>query len=426
MMPIIGVALWCCTGATLANDDPKPGVRAADRLKNPPAGWSVVESVVAPENQLAGFSRNLGGQVVRISNTTFSVGGHQIKVNLIDCKTDEDATKVRQALLRVHKGNHAACPQEGNTAVEFVCKDPRLIERAYKELGFTPPSVTYSVSFRAAPIEKCDYMVWNKMYSAFLMPESNEALIRELSRSFTFSNQIRVRSRGLGNGLSSFSFTPKPQEATFEADGEITNYSFVGLPQRFGMPATAANATITSVAFATTPSERKAGPELLGPNEFWPSTEVEVVELAKEITQGRVTHEDKVAAILEWLMPAKNMRFSGEVTGSRYGVRKVLSQRYGHCWDFSDCFVTLCRASGVPTRQVLGWLYGQSGHVWAEVLIAGKGWRQVDPTAGMGCDSRYVPFVASEDGRMTLVYLSPVQITPKEGPAPAASAAASK
>ena len=34
----------------------------------------------------------------------------------------------------------------------------------------------------------------------------------------------------------------------------------------------------------------------------------------------------------------------------------------------------------------------------------------VDPTAGMGCDCRYLPFVASEGGKMSFVYVSAVEI----------------
>jgi len=52
-----------------------------------------------------------------------------------------------------------------------------------------------------------------------------------------------------------------------------------------------------------------------------------------------------------------------------------------HSW-LSRFAVTLARAAGVPTRQVGGWLYGASGHIWAEVLIEGTGWQQVDPTGG--------------------------------------------
>jgi transglutaminase-like putative cysteine protease len=109
-------------------------------------------------------------------------------------------------------------------------------------------------------------------------------------------------------------------------------------------------------------------------------------------------------------MPGRHIRFGGPVTGSRYGVRQVLDQGFGHCWDFSDVCVTLCRAAGVPSRQVAGWLHEQSGHIWAEVLLEGKGWQQVDPTAGMACGSDYIPYLVSETGEMTLVYLSMPQV----------------
>lgn len=394
----------------LASED-----NGSDRFRNLPKNWTVAESVVVPEQQLAGFSRKLGGQVVRLANTTLAVDGQRLKVNTIACKTDEDAAKVQAALLQIHRGLHARCPREGKLVFEFVGNDMKLVERAYQELGFKPPKITYDVSFQAAPLVQCDYMAWNKMYNAFLATDPSEMRIRDLAKSFTFGDQVRVRNHGLGNAPASFSFTPKPLNTKLEADGDITAYSFADLPRKHGVPQVAVVAVITSEAYALTPSKRKAGKELLGATEFWPSADAEVVALAKRITGQRTDPGDKVAALLEWFVPAKNIRYDGQITGSRYGVKTVLKQGYGHCWDFSDCFVTLCRAAGVPSRQVLGWLHGQSGHVWAEVLIEGKGWRQVDPTAGMGCDSRYVPFVATENGVMPLVYTSAVRLTPREG-----------
>ena len=97
---------------------------------------------------------------------------------------------------------------------------------------------------------------------------------------------------------------------------------------------------------------------------------------------------------------------------SRYGVKPTLEQGFGRCWDFSDLFVTLCRAAGIPCRQVAGWLYGQSGHVWAEVLVEDKGWQQVDPSAGMACGSDYIPWFTTETGAMPILYLSMPVIEP--------------
>ena len=101
------------------------------------------------------------------------------------------------------------------------------------------------------------------------------------------------------------------------------------------------------------------------------------------------------------------MKYSGQ-TGSRRGTLKVMEQKFGHCWDFSDCFVTLARAAGVPSRQVAGWFYGSSGHVWAEYYREGEGWQQVDPTGGgkLRCGIYHIPYFTSEDGEMPIVYIS--------------------
>lgn len=65
-------------------------------------------------------------------------------------------------------------------------------------------------------------------------------------------------------------------------------------------------------------------------------------------------------------------------------------------------------AAGVPTRQVAGWLYGSSGHVWAEFYREGEGWQQVDPTGGgkLMCGIYHIPYFASEDGEMPIVYVA--------------------
>jgi hypothetical protein len=106
------------------------------------------------------------------------------------------------------------------------------------------------------------------------------------------------------------------------------------------------------------------------------------------------------------LTPGKNLNDSG-MPGSRWGTEKVFEQGFGRCWDFSDCFVTLSRAAGVPSRQVAGWLFGGSGHVWAEYYREDVGWQQVDPTGGgmLQCGLFHIPHFVSENGEMPLLYV---------------------
>ena len=402
---------WRVAGAVSAQDDD-----GATRLRDLPRGWAHQKTVVASSPDLAAMSKSLGGQIVRVANTHLTVDKQPLQVNVVTCQTVEDAIKVQATMLRLHGGEHVRCPREKRLVFEL--RGPRSsVERAYQDLGFKSPTITYDVSFQATPIVRCEPMEWNKMYVAFLGKQPNEAAIRTLSKSFTFGDQIHLRSHGLGRKRSAFVFGTMPTSSKLEALGEITAYSFVGLAQKFGVPQVSVSAEISSEAFALTPTQRKAGKELLDATDFWPSADEDIVALARQITGKTISTGEKVAALLAWFSDNKNFKFDNRILGSRYGVKTALRQRFGMCWDYSDCFVTLCRASGVPCRQVYGWLHPLEGHVWAEVLIEKEGWRQVDPQAGAGCDSRYIPFVASESGAMPMVYTSAVRIVPREAKA---------
>ena len=90
----------------------------------------------------------------------------------------------------------------------------------------------------------------------------------------------------------------------------------------------------------------------------------------------------------------------------------TLEQGYGFCWDRSDVFITICRAAGIPARQVLGWVPTMNAvHVWCEVHIDGEGWLPVDATAPwLGVSADYLPFFLSEEGDLQIFYGSWPQI----------------
>ena len=60
----------------------------------------------------------------------------------------------------------------------------------------------------------------------FCQRQPNGIEIRELSRSFTFGNQMRVRNNGLGSELSAFVFGTTAENSKLEGDGETTVHSF--------------------------------------------------------------------------------------------------------------------------------------------------------------------------------------------------------
>ncbi len=388
-----------------------PAAAETDRFKDLPGGWHIQKSFVAPRQQTEAIARKLGGRILALSNTMLSADGQRLQVNIFRCPTAQDADRLHETVLGL-KGNPAYCIKQGTSVVEFVCDDIGLAKRAHYVLGYQAREVTYRVSFDAAPLEKCHDMSWNKLFNLFVALNENpddqntRSQIRELSKRFQFGKRIRLRTRGLGKASSTYSFTPSPAKTLVLAGGDITEYRFNELPDRAGVPYVSIVATVTAHAFAPTPAASKPGKKLPEATDSWPSTDPQIVALAKRITGTSRTDDEKVNAILQWMMPGANIEFGGPIAGSRYGVKATLKQGYGQCWDFSDCFVTLSRASGIPCRQVGGWLYGQCGHIWAEVLIDGKGWQQVDPTGGMACGSDYVPYLTTETGEMPMLYLT--------------------
>lgn len=74
----------------------------------------------------------------------------------------------------------------------------------------------------------------------------------------------------------------------------------------------------------------------------------------------------------------------------------LFETRIGFCQHFSSAFTNLMRASGIPSRVVLGYAGGyrnrygtywvvrkMDAHAWSEVWLRGRGWVRVDPTAAV-------------------------------------------
>jgi transglutaminase-like putative cysteine protease len=257
-------------------------------------------------------------------------------------------------------------------------------------------------------------MACNLVFNKFLSlgkggnSDANDEL-DALAKRFQFGRTLVLRSPKGSEPAATHQFEPVAIRA--EEAGSVVPYAFAELPVRHGVPYVTAKLEIPvngqGFLASTTPPE----PRLTAATAYWPAADPKIKTLAEQITRGETGNDRKAAAILRWLAPGINISYSGE-TGSRWGTAKVLEQKFGHCWDFSDCFVTLCRAAGVPSRQVAGWLYGSSGHVWAEYYREGKGWQQVDPTGGgeLPCGIYHIAYFTSEDGEMPIVYLSTPQI----------------
>ena len=86
------------------------------------------------------------------------------------------------------------------------------------------------------------------------------------------------------------------------------------------------------------------------------------------------------------------------VTELQYQVREepgvqspaeTLSRGSGSCRDFATLFIEVCRACGLASRFISGYLLDEAAlpgkattHAWSEIYLPGSGWRGIDSTSG--------------------------------------------
>ena len=308
------------------------------------------------------MGQKLGGKIERLTNSVLQVHGRPIQVNAITAAKASDARAIQTSLAKVKA--YPFCVRKDRVVIEYVGKDidAALATKTSYELGLLkkPGNVRYRVIAELATVEKADYMACNPMFNCFLALRAgpNEDALRqinELRKGFTFGRHLVLRNPRLSTESAARRFQP-PATVADEARATVS-YTFGQPADRHGVPYVTATMWITAddTGFyedATTPAK-----SLTAATAFWPADDAKMKRLARRITQNRTTNDGKAMAILEWLRPGKNLKFSGR-TGSRWGVSKVLEQKFGQCWDFSDCFVTLCRrrrSSEPPDSRLALW-----------------------------------------------------------------------
>ena len=112
----------------------------------------------------------------------------------------------------------------------------------------------------------------------------------------------------------------------------------------------------------------------------------QVKTLADQITESQTTVLGKAKAIYDWI--CENMYRDPKTIGCGPGdVCALLERPGGKCTDIHSVYVALCRAAGVPAREVFGIRQGKKSpqditkwqHCWAEFYLPGYGWVPVDP-----------------------------------------------
>jgi hypothetical protein len=115
-----------------------------------------------------------------------------------------------------------------------------------------------------------------------------------------------------------------------------------------------------------------------------PSARLAKISRSNGVEATQTAEIETVQEILQWLR--RNIKY--EMNDEVVGAAKTVKRGKGKCQEFSELFIALCRAKGLPARYVSGLnTYfdernpnSTSRHGWAEVFVSGLDWVPFDPT----------------------------------------------
>ncbi|MCU0723528.1 MAG: transglutaminase-like domain-containing protein, partial [Planctomycetes bacterium] len=327
-----------------------------------PALWTLARRTSAPDAQIPAYSSQFGARITAVENFVYDAApGLAVQVNRIRCAAEEDA-KAAAARLAGWKGGPEFAGRRGTDVFEIVGSHRTAMLAARHATGaFEEPVSEYEANAEIAPIESCDYAVLNDLFVAILSLRANpgdaaaKARAAELAGTIRFGTTLRLRTGGLPGETRILRVEPEP--ASSETAGACTILRFrEPLPTAFGVPFVKVALRVRVRGFAAAESPRP-GAELTRATPFWPSDDRSVTEPHRPGPPLKGETETPAGRLQQVLRCARAavLKYGGPV-GSRHGVRKAIELGTGRCWDFSDVFVTLCRADGIPARQVAGWI----------------------------------------------------------------------
>lgn len=134
--------------------------------------------------------------------------------------------------------------------------------------------------------------------------------------------------------------------------------------------------------------------EFLKPEKKIESDHGAILSIAEYLKAGLEDPYDITGAIIDYIHEYYDYWKDGAIVEyDGKGALWTAMTTIGRCSELSYLFVALCRAAGVPARELRGltfqWDEGEPGyHQWAEVYLDGTGWVPVDPTWNLGLEKR--------------------------------------
>lgn len=201
--------------------------------------------------------------------------------------------------------------------------------------------------------------------------------------------------------ISLTEITPKPTKLSKDGNGNILATFRVGGKKDLNVIVTGTAKVYTSEAANAVETETEIPSEFkkfTQPQPYWETKNRELMELAANLTSKDKSTTQNAMAIYSYITKTITYDFDQAKTKgtsqTRKGALATLKEKKGLCLDFTDLFITLSRAAGIPAREVDGYAYAKDFgatpvpasanllHSWAQYYNPTVGWVAVDPTWG--------------------------------------------
>jgi len=213
-------------------------------------------------------------------------------------------------------------------------------------------------------------------------------LISALEDEATAKRFLVEASLNKSEALLDFSLVRSPP---IERPAELARLEIAldGVPDDFAVPSAGGQSCARRDGRLRCVIDRRAAYERAGdtaryrrPTLAAPSTQGDIVLLARSIGAGASDPREKLRRILDWI----DANIAKEAVDA-FTASDVLRERRAECQGHAYLVAALGRALGLPARVVNGIAYSEPYrgflyHTWNEVWIEGEGWRPVDATFG--------------------------------------------
>jgi transglutaminase-like putative cysteine protease len=151
--------------------------------------------------------------------------------------------------------------------------------------------------------------------------------------------------------------------------------------------------TVNALSYSLDNCQGQNISELTSPERYLESDSYEIMSLAQQISIGSNNPSEQSHSFYDYVgNEFKAWVYHADDMGALYAAQNLT----GDCTEFSDLFIALNRAAGIPAQFLEGVVCctengydpSENKHDWAKVYLPGIGWVPVDPTFGRDPSSR--------------------------------------